>query len=283
MRRHRRLPFSSAPPNPDGRIPTARAADLPSSARTATRHPHAVTATGTRAGVHPVPDPGRLHTAPCPVEQSLTHPGTPRNAPAHPARHTRPRVQRRRDGRPRPGQGRTRAPALGPRAPPATPAQREVGDRRKDPGQRAHVEAAAQGLAARTLPVPAARPGVDRGVRRVPPCGRRPLSSDARSTRLRGAPRRGPHCPDGGDHQVRGSDRGPGTHHADGLRAAAGALGAGHARLRTLRPWRVPAVRGDWSDTIRSGVIQPARISARSDDVDPTIRAVACRWGYPTD
>lgn len=37
---------------------------------------------------------------------------------------------------------------------------------------------------------------------------------------------------------------------------------------------------GDWSETIRSGIIQPARISAPSDNVDPAIRAVARGWGY---
>lgn len=40
---------------------------------------------------------------------------------------------------------------------------------------------------------------------------------------------------------------------------------------------------GDWSENIRSGVIQPARVSAPSADVDPAIRAIAERWGYPRD
>lgn len=39
---------------------------------------------------------------------------------------------------------------------------------------------------------------------------------------------------------------------------------------------------GDWSENIRSGSIQPARVSAPSADLPPAIRAIARRWGYPT-
>ena len=40
---------------------------------------------------------------------------------------------------------------------------------------------------------------------------------------------------------------------------------------------------GDWSETIRSGRVQPARTADPSVELPPRLRQLARAWGYPQD
>lgn len=224
----------------------------------------------------------RLDPAAGAAQQSQPDPRPARDASAHRPRAPVPGLHRGRHAGPRTRQGRVGARPVGPAAAPRTHPQRQADHRRQDPAEHPRLAPPAPLLAQRPLHRAAASPRGGHRLADEPPLGPRPRGHPRGGARLQREAGGGPAEPRRARDHVRGTHRRSRADHPGPVRLPRCPLGERHARLRPSGPRSLPPQLGDWSDTIRSGRIQPAKAAGSTVELPPRLAELARAWGYPT-